>query len=151
LTQAFSLDSQSLDAIMTRASIYMSLKQYPRAVDDYERAAILSPTDSAVQALLAEAHAGSGDFADAIEAARRAHALSEAEGDAKASKVYLELIDDYRARKAAAPVKPSSSEVIEPKGDGSKGVPESHDPIHDREHPDGLPPDGPKPSRSQSS
>jgi tetratricopeptide (TPR) repeat protein len=104
----------------------MRLGEYDRAETDYRRALVLTPADSGLYALLAEACAGKADYAGAVIAARRALGLARAEGDERGVEVYAGLLEGYAARAAAAksapPVKSAPKSAPKPK---SKPEPEA--------------------------
>jgi tetratricopeptide (TPR) repeat protein len=100
----------------------MRLGEYDRAEADYRRALVLTPADSGLYALLAEACAGKADYAAAVIAARRALGLARAEGDERGAEVYAGLLEGYAARAAAAKSAPKPAPKSAPK---SKPKPEA--------------------------
>ena len=113
LTQALTLDSQSYDILMARAATNMKLMDYARAVGDFRRAIVLEPRKSVLYALLGEGLAGTGDMKGAIEAVKRALALSRVEGKPKIAAIYQEQLDEYLSQPAPAPA-PKAAPKIAP-------------------------------------
>ena len=130
-TQAVSLDSQSPKALMARANGYMRLAEFKRAAADYRRLSIITPTDSGVYALLAEAHAGAHEYDDAIAAAFKAQRLAQAQGDTRAATVYGEMIVQYQAAALQPRPEPEPEALDETESEKPETTPESETPQAD--------------------
>jgi len=73
--------------------VYFQMKQYPRAIDELQKAAKLMPSDGTVQEHLGDAFRAAGKLADARNAYQRALAAAKSDSDLPSVRQKLEEVE----------------------------------------------------------
>jgi putative PEP-CTERM system TPR-repeat lipoprotein len=116
----FDSHQQDLEMMSLAGEIYMRLRQFPKAVNYFERASVLAPQATMLHAALAMSHMGMGENSRAIAELERATSL-----DAKSSRAgVLLVLTQLRAKeyaKALVAVKRLESQGDNPMVQNLKG------------------------------